>query len=410
MKRTLTHRMLKALKPKAQRYEIMDSLVRGMGIRVSEGGVRTFILITRFPGHRYPARRSLGEYPTVTLEQARDKARLWIELVHRGIDPATEEERLRLAEQRRRADTFGSIADDFIREKLPGERKGWEVAQDLQRVFIPILGNRPIVEITARDIVEIIKPVARRAPYAAHNCLGHVRRLYNWAIAQNIYGIETSPVDRLKPKMIIGKRESRTRILDDDELRALWQVAGELGYPYGEICRMLLWTGARHHEVSEAPWTELDLNKALWTISKERFKSELPHVVPLTQPVLNMLAAVPQFRSGNYVFTTTFGRLPTAITGKVKIRIDRRMAEILGRELPPWVVHDLRRTMRTHLSGLGIADHVAEMVIGHGRKGLQRIYDQHRYESEMRQALERWAGRLRSIVEPAPGKVVSLRA
>src|SRR5262249_54440314 len=156
----------------------------------------------------------------------------------------------------------------------------------------PILGNRPIAEISARDVVEIIKPIARRAPYAAHNCLGHVRRLYNWAIAQNIYGIETSPVDRLKPKMIIGKRESRTRILDDDELRALWRVAGELGYPHGEICRMLLWTGARHHEVSEVPWAELDLDKALWTISKERFKSELPHVVPLTQPVLNMLASV----------------------------------------------------------------------------------------------------------------------
>jgi hypothetical protein len=102
--------------------------------------------------------------------------------------------------------------------------------------------------------------------------------------------------------------------------------------------------------------------------------------------------------------------LPTSITGKIKTRIDRRLAEILGREVQPWVIHDLRRTVRSHLSALQVPDHVCEMVIGHGRKGLQRIYDQHRYENEMRQALERWAARLRSIVEPAPANVVPLRA
>ena len=77
-------------------------------------------------------------------------------------------------------------------------------------------------------------------------------------------------------------------------------------------------------------------------------------------------------------------------------------------ELKPWVIHDLRRTLRTHLSALRIPDHVAEMVIGHGRQGLQRVYDQHRYLDEMREALTQWAARLRSIVNPPPANVVSL--
>src|SRR5262249_8632040 len=148
--------------------------------------------------------------------------------------------------------------------KLSGERKGAEVARDLRREFVPILGKRPIAEITARDIIEIIKPIARRAPYQAHNLLGDVRRLLGWAVDQHAYGIEASPVDRLKPKSIIGERKSRTRTLSDDELRALWQVTGEMGYPFGDICRMLLLTAARHHEVSEASWSEFNLRGGLW--------------------------------------------------------------------------------------------------------------------------------------------------
>ena len=77
MKHTLTDRMLKALKARAQRYEVMDDDTRGMGIRVTENGVKTFILITRFPGHKHPTRRSLGEYPAVSLAQARETARAW---------------------------------------------------------------------------------------------------------------------------------------------------------------------------------------------------------------------------------------------------------------------------------------------------------------------------------------------
>jgi integrase len=412
MAKRLTDRRIKSLKPAAagKRREVWDAVVPGLGVRVTDTGAKSFVLATRYPGSTNPARRTLGAYGEISLEQARTKARHWLELVGRGIDPAAEEERQRLAEQRRRADTFGAVCEDFIREKLPKERKGAEVARDLRREFIPILGQRPIAEIGARDVVEIIKPIARRAPYQAHNCLGHVRRLFGWAVDQHAYGIEASPVDRLKPKSIIGERKSRSRILSDDELRALWQVAGEMGYPFGAICRMLLLTGQRHHEVSGASWAEFDLQNGLWTISEERFKSELPHAVPLTQPVLDLLARAPRFQSGNHVFSTTFGRLPTCISGKLKTEIDRRMAAILGRELQSWKIHDLRRVVRSHLSALRVPDHVCEMVIGHGRTGLSRVYDLHRYQDELREALTRWNGRLRSIVEPAPANVVSLRA
>ena len=83
------------------------------------------------------------------------------------------------------------------------------------------------------------------------------------------------------------------------------------------------------------------------------------------------------------------------------------MTKQLGREAN-WQLHDLRRTVRTRLAGLGVPDTVAEQIIGHGRKGLARVYDQHQYEAEQRDALERWAARLRSIVTPPPENVVPM--
>ena len=89
--------------------------------------------------------------------------------------------------------------------------------------------------------------------------------------------------------------------------------------------------------------------------------------------------------------------------------LDEMMRSELG-ELSPFQIHDIRRTVRTRLASLRVPDEVAEMVIGHGRKGLQRVYDQHSYEQEMREALEAWAARLRSIVNPPPAdNVIQLR-
>jgi hypothetical protein len=121
------------------------------------------------------------------------------------------------------------------------------------------------------------------------------------------------------------------------------------------------------------------------------------------------------------VFSVNLGRTATEIDERVKPKLDchmlrtlRAMAKMRGEDpsavvLKAWVIHDLRRTVRTNLAALRVQDHIAEMVLGHGRKGLQRVYDQHQYREEMREALVKWAARLRSILEPPPANVVPLR-
>jgi integrase len=424
-KRTLNDRIIKALKPAAtgQRREVWDALVPGLGVRVTDTGAKSFVLVTRYPGSTNPARRTLGSYGELTLEQARTRARHWLDLVGRGIDPAAESERQRLAEQRKRAGTFASVAETFIKEKVSTERQGKDVERQLRSVFIPAWGSRPVAEIEAADVKAIIRAKkAQGKEVMAHHLLATVRRLFAWAIDQGDYGLEHSPCDHIKAKSLIGKLAVRQRTLTDDEIRAFWRACVRMGYPHGDAGRLLLMTACRHREVTRAPWSEFDLSKAEWIIGAERFKTDAPHVVPLTADMLTLLEAVPRFRSGSSVFSVKYGRAPTEIDDRVKARLDKRMLRTLqafararGEDpakvrLAPWVIHDLRRSVRTHMAKLQIPDHICELVLGHGKKGLRRTYDQHTYQPEIRSALERWNARLRDIVKPPTTNVVRLKA
>ena len=413
--KALTDRTLKALKPKLA--EVWDTTFPGFGVRVSETGRKTFVLAARYPGNKSSARRAIGTYGALTLADAREKARDWLKLIEAGKDPKLESQRQRTLEQRRQENTFAAVAEDFIKDKLAGERKGAEVQRDVRRVFIPEWGKRPITDITPLDVRNLVKGYKDAGkPYQAHNLLGYARRLFNWAIGQHVYGIEASPCDRLKPKDIIGERKQRIRILSDAELRAAWGAAVELGYPYGPLWRLLILTGQRKSEVAEAQWSEFDLAKKLWTIPADRMKADSAHVVPLSDDAIAILKALPRFESGDYLFSTTFGKIPVNGFSKAKVLFDKKILATLKNEdrkatLPAFVIHDLRRTVRTGLSAIpSISDLVRELVIGHTKPGLHKVYDQHAYLDEKRFALDAWAARLRSIVEPPLANVVELRA
>ena len=117
------------------------------------------------------------------------------------------------------------------------------------------------------------------------------------------------------------------------------------------------------------------------------------HEVPLGPAAIGLLADLPRFNAGSFVFTTTSGAKAVNGFSKAKDRIDA-LSGVSG-----WKLHDLRRTMRTHLSALPVQDLVRELVIAHAKPGLHRVYDQHAYQAEKREALELWERRLRAIIE-----------
>jgi integrase len=413
--RILSEPFVRSLKPApaGQRYAVADLQCPGLKVRVTSTGAKSFILWRRFGGAKNPAARSLGKVGAITLAEARERARAWLELVAKGEDPKALERASREAEQDKRDATFGAVFEDFVKRHLAGQRKARDVQREMKKDVLSVWRNKPLTAITHRDVTRLVEGIVDRgAPRQAHNVLTHIKVFFGWAVERGIYGIEASPADRIKPARLIGPKNVRQRVLTDAELAAFWRATGRLKYPAGPLFRMLLLSGQRKNEIAKSRWREFDLQKKLLVVPSERFKSDSTHLVPLSDDVMALLGTLPRWNAGDFLFSTTGGLKPANDFHKAKQRLDRHMLRILramarkrgddpaGVELPPFVLHDLRRTMRTRLSSLRIPDAVSEMIIGHGKKGLARVYDQHAYQDEMAEALTAWAARLRTIVEP----------
>jgi integrase len=431
-KKALNDRGLKALKPapKGETYDVMDALVPGFGVRVSEVGRKTFILATRYPGSASYTRRSLGIYGALSLEKARTRARDWIELIRKGVDPQAEEERRRIEAQRKANNSFRVVAEAYIAQAVigpdpdrPKMRKAAEVKRNIEKEFIALWGGRPVADIDSDDVANAIAAiVARGSPGQARNLLGIAKTLFGWAARQRRFGLKASPCGDLKAKHLIGIKASSDRILTDTEIAALWRNVGRLGHPYGPLYKMLLLTGLRLNECADAAWPEFDLKGKLWTLPRERMKGTneraRAHVVPLTDDMLSIIGELPRFKAGDYLFSITGGKTPIWLSDKVKKRLDRRMlrslralARMRGEDpakvrLDPWVNHDLRRTLRSGLSRLRIDHDVKEALLAHAKVGIAAIYDRYDLVREKRDALERWEAHLRDIVSPPPDNVL----
>ncbi len=433
----------RSLQPlRAEGYVVFEAF--GLGITVAPSGKKTFVLQTRYPGQRVQARRALGTFPDLRLKDARVKAGVWRKLIQSGVDPAdAAREKAEAAAEERRARAlqdetkFAAVAEMYIADHLQGQRRAKTSAGEIRKHLVEAWGTRPVASIAPRDVKALIVTIKSVAPYAARNVFGHARTLFKWAVHNDLLAV--SPVASLEQRWVLSgaKIGPRQRVLNDSELAAFWRAAGRLGYPFGPFYRLLLLTGVRVRELAGAKWSELhpEVRKAIrdaartgaavdWdsvpaaakllTVPRERFKSDTEHTVPLSDDALAIFASLPRFSGGEYIFTTTGGVKPINGNSKAKARLDRLMLRYLkaaarlsgespeGVTLAPYIIHDLRRVVRSNLSALDVEDHISEMVLGHGRKGLQRIYDLHKYLPQQRQALELWAAKLHSIVTPQP--------
>ena len=414
-RQNLTDANLRTLRPRAKRFDVQDALLPGLIVHVTPNGTKSFMLKQRFPGSNNRTRRRIGDPSVITVAQARDVARDWLAQLQRGIDPAHElAEQKRLAAQERleqQATSFAVVAEEYIARRLTKQRRGRVAAQAFRSELLPVWGDRRLNEITRRDVVKLIEGVidrqrsAQRATVGrsgayARNVLNYIRSFFNWCIARDIYGVTTSPCSGIKPKDLIGPARVRERVLDDAELQALMRAADDIGYPFGDLVKLLALTGARKSEVSGACWAEFDFAAKTWTIPAARFKTGDTHTNPLTDDTISLLNGLPRFQHGDLLFSTTFGRKPFNGFSKAKARLDRLMREQLGSELQPFTLHDLRRTMRTRLAELRIPEHIAEAAIGHAKRGIVAVYNRARYADELIEAFEAWHAKLRTIVSP----------
>jgi integrase len=434
MTKALTVTRIDNAKATSSRQEIPDGLLVGLYLVVQPSGARSFAVRYRYAGQ--PRKLTLGPYPAVNLEAARDLGRKALRAAAEGRDPATEKQsakgdakRQAAEEIRGKRDLFENVARDFIeRHAMKSNRAttwretarilGLRPSPDDPAELVEIGGDvmsawrgRKIQEISKRDIVALLDVVNDRgSPIMANRVLSAVRKLFNWCVARDV--IQVSPCTLVTPP---APERSRDRVLSDDELRLVWNAADSDGWPFGPLVKLLVLTGQRLGEVGGMRWDEVDLANKLWTLPAKRVKNDELHEVPLSDAAIAIISALPRIKTTEgFVFAT---RRDAAVSGfsRAKTRLDAAILAAIPKDAKApehWTFHDLRRTMASGMAPLGIQLHVVEKILNHSSgtfAGVAGVYQRYDFYNEKRIALAAWASHVESVVSgKAPANVIPL--
>jgi integrase len=420
-----------------QDHIVWDDDIPGFGLRLRAGGSRNWVF--QYALGEKQRRLSLGAATPESFSSVkdtdgrlklgiRDQAAQLHAKVKLGQDPASDK-----TENRKRAsDTFDAISKKYLAAKKGSTRPGTytETERHILKHAKPLNGLQ-VAKIARRDIATLIGTIKQNSgPVAANRVRSTLSDFFSWAMSEGIDGIENNPV--------IGTNKSdesaRKRVLKDHELRAIWKHAGN--DHYGSIIKLLMLTGQRADEMASLRWSEVgdviapeeriiegiklpQISIRAIELPEERTKNGRPHIVPLSDQAQAILGIQPLRANENGSLRDfVFGVGQRGFSGwsRCKERLDERITEDLGSELPNWTPHDLRRTMSTVMNGrLDVLPHVVEAILNHvssqasGKSGVGGIYNRAAYLRQRVDALNLWAKHVGAIVNGnAIDDVVSL--
>lgn len=367
----LTAMAVEKLKPQNNRYDAFDAAVRGLGIRVAVSGTKTWFVMRRMNGRM--VRTSIGRYPSLSLTDARKKAAGTISQMDDGTLPRAGD-----------ADRFEQVFEEWLKRDQGTNRRRHTVELALRKYACPAFKDMMVDTIRKADVIRMLDKIADNgAPIQANRVLAYLRRFFNWCLERDI--ITGSPVAGVKPP---AREYSRDRVLNPQELRAVWAGAEQMGYPFAPMIKLLILTGQRLNEVATAPWPEFDIDKAIWKLPGSRTKNGRAHVVHLSQTAIDIISHLPKMDGSDFLFTTT-GTTPISGFSRAKKKLDALS------DTSDWTFHDLRRSFATHVTeALGYSPVVVDKILNHvsgSVKGISAIYQRGEYLEERKEALDAWA-------------------
>jgi integrase len=397
----LTQTRIEGLKcpPEKRDMLVFDGEQRGLGVRVTSSGGKTFL--AQYTIHGQKRRIPLGSCSAVSLAKVRDAARAIMGDVARGIDPAAERKKS-AAEARRKAAhdamTVSALLLDWQSLHLATKRPRYatEAVRALRNAFARYL-DFPAADLGRAIVVKTLDTLALKGSTAmAARTAAYGKTAYGWAVKRG--ALPVNPFINLP----VAPTTRRERVLSDYELAALWRATDE-SRAFNNIIRFLILTGQRREEVAGIVWAELSGDLSTWTIPASRAKNGATHIVPLSAPAQELLRNVLVFDG------LLFPGLRGAFNGwsKSKSALDARSG------VTNWRLRDLRRTMATGLQRLGVRLEVTEQILNHvagSRAGIVGVYQRHDFASEKRAALEAWGDHIAAAVNgrAATNNVISL--
>ncbi len=403
-----TDRFLAALKVEDGRKDrlVFDDECRGLGVRVTAAGTRSFILQWTDPVTRRKVREPLGVWGNLTIDQARTAARAKLGDVAKGIDPRAERERRREAAERERAElalTFEALIEEWKALHLARRRPRYAAeAERAIRLGLADLLRQPAARISRAAVVNALDRIVKAGKtVTAGRTMAYARACFAWAKKRG--KVSENPFAELPIATGTGERE---RVLSDTEIREVWAAAGRLGYPFGPFYRAAILTLQRREEVAGMRWSEISADMTRWSLPGGRMKNGKPHVVHLSEAAQCVLREIPRIGGCDFIFSTGRRRKagatgPAPISGfsqgkrylDAAIRKARAKAGI-AEAMPEWHVHDLRRTGVTILASLGFDSIVVDKLLAHQPaklRGVAGVYQRHDFARERAGALDAWA-------------------
>src|SRR5262249_7527941 len=390
-----TVRSVEAMRPGAERREIPDSFLPGLYLIAQPSGAKSWAVRYRHNGAT--RKLTLGSYPAIDLKAARELGAKALRAVAEGRDPGRERLRAGWA----RVDSVDLVVEEFLNRHVRRSNRA-RTQEETERLFrlhiLPRWRGRMVRDINRRDVIDMVdRVVDGGSPVAANRTLTVAKTFFNWCVARDI--LSASPAQGDKPPTA---EKTRDRVLDDAELKLVWEATDQVGYPFGTMTRLLIATGQRRDEVAKMRWEEVDFGQRLWTLPRERVKADRPHEVPLSTIALDVLKAVPRLAGSPYVLTTN-GAAPSSGFAKNKRRFDG----LLPTNMAPWRLHDLRRTCASALARLSVPVHVTEAILNHRSgviSGVTAVYQRYDFASEKAAALQTWSDFLAALIAGKPVK------
>ncbi len=424
MQRALTDTLVRSIAPPATgRLEIGDLKSTGLALRITANGSRSWCFRFRDPKSRRTTRATIGPYPTVPLAKARKEADTLRRQVAGGDNPIT---RKRSERDTALTRTFGALAERYLAEHARRHKRSADADdRNLRLHILPKWRKRRYDEIERRDIIELIEGLVKDGkPTLANRVQALVSGIYSFAMDAAL--VKGNPGAQLRRR---GAETVGSRVLSDDELRLFWTgiVQKPVSRRVGLALRLILLTGVRPGEAAGIARAEIenlgDKGRARWIIPVERSKNGRAHLVPLSEPARQTIVsaleligdddaylfpspAKPAAPITAHAFAVAMARFAKSLeTGVAK---DHREAAKMWRTEPP-SPHDLRRTVATRLSELGVVKEDRDVILNHVRGDVgSKHYDKYEREREKRRALDLWAETLGGILEGrSPTAVVS---
>ncbi len=342
----------------------------------------------------------LGHYPILSLTEARKQSRAYRVNLESGKNPAAikREKKLETAAKalaEKSASTVGELVDDFFKRNIDDKCiTAFGIRQRVDKHLIPAIGAIKIEAVKPMHISKMLDDIL--APVVANKILSITKRIFNHAIKRHT--IDSNPAAAFDNSDAGGKVDARSRFLSESEIIELFKAMSaseKFSHHHYLTTKLLFLIGCRKSELLKAQRIDFDLINAEWIMSLDN-KTKAPITIPLSAPAIEILKELMQYHVDDsaYLFPAMGTRVSksasichTYLNTPIKDYVYPLMTDVES-----FTIHDLRRTMRTHLTGsLGVNRFVAERCLNHKIAGMEGVYDGGDYLPERRAALEKWA-------------------